>query len=433
MNKITIAATGDSFITRRLPSKDSLAFRQIKDLLDEVDIRFTNLETTIHRKEGYPGAFSGGTWAMSPPEVLEDIKAFGFNLLSWATNHTLDYSHGGLLATQRYLDHMGFVHGGAGRNLREASQPVYIETEGGRVALIAATSTFHPAWRAGEQRYDMIGRPGVNPLRFTQTHHVPPEAFNQLKKIADQTEINAKYHLDIKEGFEVEGTDKTKLRLGDLNFQSSDTYQSLSEPHADDLTRIAKAIHEAKRQADVVLVSLHSHEMEGENKSRPAPFFIKASHYFIDQGATAIIGHGPHILRGVEIYKQKPIFYSLGNFIFQNDTIEALPADFFEKYRLSHEHNVADGLDARSRNGEIGLGVNPLVWESMLPVLEIEDGVVKSIKCYPISLGFGQPRYRRGWPALINNDTRVLENLAALSKPFHTQMTIKDNIGFIEC
>ncbi len=45
----------------------------------------------------------------------------------------------------------------------------------------------------------------------------------------------------------------------------------------------------------------------------------------IDAGADVFVGHGPHVLRGIEIYKGKPIFYSLSNFIFQNETVLRMP------------------------------------------------------------------------------------------------------------
>src|SRR5699024_9835391 len=123
-------------------------------------VRFTNLEMTTHHMEGVPGAASGGTWAMASPHVLKDLKGYGFNVIGWANNHTLDYLYGGLNATERYLNDYGFVHAGAGKNLAAASEPSYLETPAGRVALISATSSFHETWVAGEQRRDMVGRPG---------------------------------------------------------------------------------------------------------------------------------------------------------------------------------------------------------------------------------------------------------------------------------
>lgn len=189
---ITFTATGDSFITRRLPSTESESFIGVSNLIQSSDIRFTNLEVTTHHFEGAPSALSGGSWAIASPDVLEDLKAYGFNLVAWANNHTLDYLYGGLEATAKYLDQYGFIHAGVGHNLAEASAVRYAETAAGRVALIAATSTFHEFWLAGEQRPDMSGRPGINPLRFRANHILTPEKLEQLKAIAETVHINAK-------------------------------------------------------------------------------------------------------------------------------------------------------------------------------------------------------------------------------------------------
>lgn len=74
MSKTTIIATGDSFMTRRLPENGYDGFEQIREILSQYDVRFSNLEITTHDQEGVPAAFSGGTWAMAEPEILDDLK-----------------------------------------------------------------------------------------------------------------------------------------------------------------------------------------------------------------------------------------------------------------------------------------------------------------------------------------------------------------------
>lgn len=425
--RLSFTATGDSFLTRRLPSMEDASFRKLAGVLRCADVRFTNLEVTVHNKEGVPSALSGGTWAAAHPEVLRDLKAYGFNLVAWANNHTLDYLYEGLHATQKHLDHFGFVHAGVGQNLAEASEVKYLETVNGRVALIAATSTFHEFWAAGEQRPDMIGRPGVNPLRYRVEHRISEERMRQLQEIADIVEINAEEKLLQKEGFVVD-PDSDAFRFGKYTFKIGPEEGRRTFPHQSDMTRILSRIQEAKRQADIVLVSIHAHEMKGEAKDQPADFLVEFSRKCIDEGAHGVIGHGPHIVRGVEIYKGRPIFYSLGNFIFQNDSVSHLPADFFEKYGMGHYDNVADALDKRSHNNTKGLGADPKVWSSVIPYWVMEDGILKELHLYPIDLGFGQPRYRRGWPKL-SEKTDVLKNLQALSQPFGTHIIIEQGVG----
>ncbi len=426
---IAFAATGDSFITRRLPSTETAAFRELAALLHKADVRFTNLEVTTHRFEGAPSALSGGTWAVASPDVLRDLKAFGFNLVAWANNHTLDYLYGGLEATERHLNESGFVHAGAGQNLAQASEVKYLETASGRVAFVAATSTFHDFWMAGEQRGDLIGRPGINPLRYTATHIVCAEKMRQLKMIAETVHINAQQNLSMKEGFALEAENDVFL-FGKYRFRTGEPEGLVTTPYEPDMRRMLDKISEAKRQADYVLVSIHAHEMKDKAKDRPADFLQVFARSCIDEGAHAVIGHGPHILRGIEMYKKRPIFYSLGNFIFQNDTVSHLPADFYEKYGLGPADNIADALDKRSRNDTVGLGADPKVWSSVIPYWTMEGGEVKELLLYPVELGYGQPRYRRGWPAL-SGDSGILDRLRELSAPFGTEIGIEGKIGRI--
>ena len=70
---------------------------------------------TFHNEEGYPAAFSGGTWAMADPRTLDDMRSFGFNLFNTANNHSCDYSHGGVLATIRNLKERDMIFAGTGK------------------------------------------------------------------------------------------------------------------------------------------------------------------------------------------------------------------------------------------------------------------------------------------------------------------------------
>lgn len=430
MKKITtFAATGDSFITRCLPHGDQ-DFRAVSDLLHQAEVRFTNLETTVHNHEGYPSAFSGGTWAMSPPGVLRVLQDYGFNMIGWANNHTLDYLYGGLEATERYLDQFGFVHAGAGKNLAEASAPRYLECGSARVALIAATATFHPWWIAGDQRPDCGGRPGINPIRYITTHVVTPDKMKQLQQIADSIEINAANKLLIDEGF-MHAPGKEVFLFGNARFTTGSQDGTRTEPHPADLQRILKTITEASKRADYVIVSLHAHEMKGDLKEQPADFVTTFARACIDTGAHAVIGHGPHILRGIELYRNRPIFYSLGDFIFQTETVDSQPADFYGHYGLDHSHHVADILSAMSDNYTRGLCAHREVWEAVIPIWKMVDGELTQLDLYPIELGFDEPIYRMGWPKLSQN-LSILERLQELSAPYGTKIEISNAVGRVQ-
>jgi poly-gamma-glutamate capsule biosynthesis protein CapA/YwtB (metallophosphatase superfamily) len=427
---IKIALTGDSFITQRLPrNEDQLT--AIKKFFAEFDVKFTNFEVTLHNFDQSAAATSGGTWAAARPAVLKDLDWLGFNILACANNHSLDWLHGGLLSTIDFLEKEEWVFAGIGRNLAEASQPKYVETKNGRVAFISVTSSFDQWHRAGEPRPDVPGRPGVNPLGHKMVHRVSKESMKVLRQIDAGTEINTTRNLNVNEGFWKDSTAET-YQFGSHHFEEGEPGTSTYMDPAD-AERIAKAIHEASRQANLVFVSLHAHEMLGDQKNKPADFLSEFSRFCIDKGADGIIGHGPHILRGIEIYKNRPIFYSLGDFIFQNETVERQPAEFYHLYQLDHGHTTADGFDARSFNGTRGLAANPKVFESVIASITIENGSIMGIELTPISLGFEKGRPEKGKPRFAGKEhgVRILLELQELSAGFGTSITIKDGKGYI--
>jgi poly-gamma-glutamate synthesis protein (capsule biosynthesis protein) len=422
---MSFVATGDSFITRRFAAP--FQHGDLAAIVRAAEARFTNFEVLTPGDEGFPSAVSGGTWARAPAGVIGDLRDFGFNLMAWANNHTLDYSYGGLAATARALDEHGVVHAGVGRNLAEASKPRYLECPSGRVALIAVTSTYHESAAAGQQRPDSPGRPGVNPLRYTTRYTLPRERLATLAALAEECGINDGHKARVKDGFG-EPEEAGIVLFGNHRFKEGETGGSVTEPKSVDVTRVCTAIGEARRQADVVLVSLHAHEMAGMDKTVPADFLRSFAQSCIGAGAHAVIGHGPHVLRGVEIFQNRPIFYSLGNFIFQNETVEKLPADFYEKYELGLTENVADALDKRSATNTKGFAVNPWAWKSVVARFAIEGDAVTQLEFFPVDLGFGQPRPRRGFPRL-SDDAEILHHLAELSARYGTRIASERNVG----
>lgn len=203
-----------------------------------------------------------------------------------------------------------------------------------------------------------------------------------------------------------------------------------SKPVETDMLRIAKEIEEARRQADIVLVSIHAHETDTGNTKVPAMFLERFARECLDTGADAVIGHGPHELRGIEIYKGKPIFYSLGNFVFETETVDLQPYDAYLNRHMPLDTKVGAYMDDRSKNGTAGYGTLPEIWFSVMAGWEMEEGEVKEIKLYPISLGMERARSQKGVP-VMTGDENVLAYLAELSKPYGTKIEIRNGIGYI--
>jgi poly-gamma-glutamate synthesis protein (capsule biosynthesis protein) len=107
-------------------------------------------------------------------------------MMACANNHGTDYGENGVLTNIRYLNDAGMVHAGTGENYAEALSAAYLDTPRGRIALISATSSGRANSRAGEQRRDMKGRPGVNLIRWISEWTVDEEAFRALQRVAQQ-------------------------------------------------------------------------------------------------------------------------------------------------------------------------------------------------------------------------------------------------------
>ncbi|MBQ8606501.1 MAG: CapA family protein [Clostridia bacterium] len=429
MAKTTFIATCDSFMTRRLPEKRYEGFNEIQEIISSYDVKFNNIEFTAHNAEGYPAAFSGGTWAMAEPEILDDLNRYGFNLYNTANNHSLDYSHGGLLATIKHLKERNMIFAGTGENLAAASAPAYLDTENSRVALIACTSSFHESGRAGNQSKELIGRPGVNPLRYSSTYYLEEKYFEQLNKIASITDINYKTDFMVRNGYALP-LPEGKMYFGNYSFVLSDKNYKTTEPNEVDMQRIIKSIKEAKRQGDIALVSIHFHDYIKDTNVTPQ-FMTTFARRCIDEGADAILGHGPHELHDIEIYKNKPIFYSLGNFIFQTETVSLQPADAYENAKMPADTTVGEYINQRNQNKTKGYIVQENIWRSVMAGFTFDDGKLTQIKLYPITLEMGAPLSKLGRPRIADNND-VLHYLQELSAPYGTEFEFNDKYATIK-
>jgi len=431
VDKFELAATGDSFLTRRISPYEEADFLAVFDIIRSHTAGFTNLEILLNDWKGIPAADSGGTYAGAASSLVEEFKWAGFQMVSRANNHSLDYSYEGLRRTSEVLDRAGICHAGVGENLGEARSPAYLETPKGRVALLSASSSFAPWGRAGHQRPDFQGRPGLSPLRYTTYYAVIKSEMEFLRNMEESLGLSTQKTQAKRAGYlqEKEG----ELFFGGLRFVISDKPCVRTEPNAQDVAEIAKWIRDARRQADWVFFSLHAHESRLQ-RDIPAEFIETFARACIDAGADAFLGHGPHVLRGIEIYKGKPILYSLGNFIFQNDLVRKHPQDIYDRAGLGLDATPADMYDKRSMNDTRGFPADVAYWESVLASLQYEGGNFKRAVLYPLYLGWDNPRSQRGRPALARKDVaqRILERMRKLSEPYGTEVRIQGETAIIE-
>jgi poly-gamma-glutamate synthesis protein (capsule biosynthesis protein) len=356
----------------------------------------------------------------------------GFNLTAFANNHTMNYGEHGCLATIDTLAEYGFTCAGAGRTLAEARLPAYLETSAGRVGLMGCASSFAPGQRAGAQKHDTPGRPGLNPQRYDTLYVVDQEHYDAVRRIAEQTGAEEMRQLGIDMGFRQPPKRAGELQFAERSFVVGDEFAIRTEAHQKDLEGNAESVSEAASLSHLTLASIHAHE-QGKHKDEPADFVIEFAHVMVDAGADMVIGHGPHLLRGMEIYKGKPIFYSVGNFVFQPELMRRMPAEDYETLGWDMSKPAGTMQSQLISESKSGFGRDRRYWETVLPVCVFEDRQLTEIQLHPITLGFGEPAVDRGTPRLAtgNLGREILESFAALSAPFGVSVEARGNVGYV--
>jgi len=373
---ITITLAGQSMIRSDIRATAPAAVPVIQGLL-KGDVVFTNFEAAVAEKGE---TVHEGRGFLAPPEALDTLTTFGFNLLSLSSNHAFDLKVTGIQNTIREADSRKIVHAGTGDTLAEAAAPGYLHTPKGTIALIASASgliTF-----GGSATAD---RPGVNELR-------------------------------------IEAGDKENEATVDLPGAPGNT------TNQEDSQRILQSIRDARQHADLVIVYQHNHVFgnhsfatiftEGmQERLAPNDWLKEWTHAEVDAGADIIVMHGAPLLHGVEIYHGRPIFYDLGNFI----------------YNLPPTLTYID---------------EPMNWESAVAYVQFQGKNLRSISFRPITLnnvGEGQPDIHneyannqfldtRGLPSPVTGARAgyILQRLADASKPFGTTVEIKGDTAEIK-
>jgi poly-gamma-glutamate capsule biosynthesis protein CapA/YwtB (metallophosphatase superfamily) len=258
-DELVVLAVGDVAPSRADP--DSL-FDGVRDRLGDADIAFCQLEINLtDRGVRLPQCRHTDR---SAPATAHALRRAGFDVVSFAGNHCLDWGPDGLFDTIGALESAELSVVGVGRDILAARRPVIVERHGLRVAFLAYSSILPMGYWAEERRA------GCAPMR----------AFTVYEQIEhDQPGTPCRTH----------------------------TYA-----HRDDLAALQSDIAAARERADVVLVSLHwgIHFVP----AAIADYQRDVGRAAVDAGADAVLGHHAHILKGVDVHRGRPIIYSLGNF-----------------------------------------------------------------------------------------------------------------------
>ena len=170
---ITLLAVGDN-----IPSREDYAtlYRHVAPLLRGADVTFGQLETVLIDKsieDLYPYVAAQARMpCSSDPGVAPGMKDAGFDVVSFASNHSMDYGRVHFLNTLRYLREAGLEVIGGGATEEEARRWIVIERKGVKIAFLGYCSVLPQDYWAQE------ARPGVNPARghtyYEQIEHDQP-------------------------------------------------------------------------------------------------------------------------------------------------------------------------------------------------------------------------------------------------------------------
>jgi poly-gamma-glutamate capsule biosynthesis protein CapA/YwtB (metallophosphatase superfamily) len=434
----TISGVGDLIIQHPETIRDDPGFQSLVKILKGSDVSFGNMEGVIGDPRdirGYPEGKPEGSYFLFDPAVAADLKAMGITMVGRANNHTWDWGIEGMNSTDHLLDLAGVVHAGTGMSQGVAREAAYQETPKGRVGLIAMASATSMGSHMPSGVWDegvaiaasappvgaAPGRPGLNALRITPYVLVNAASMESLRAIR-ATMPNAGG------GGGGGGQNSNQLSLFGVGYRVSDHTGYTYVPDPSDLEYILANIREAKEDSNFVAVSIHCHQ-PGDWSTEPADFLITLAHAAIDNGADIFFSHGPHQMRGIEIYKGKPIFYSLGNFFFEESMITPVPQDVWDQTRLDPKKMT----DAELQGGRFASrGVEE--YQAVIATTKYEHGQASEIRLTPIFLGGPTQRDAdRGVPHLAEGDMaqEILKHMQDLSKPYGTVIEIQQNIGII--
>lgn len=427
---LKFVATGDTIVTCPY-TRDYEGYQELVDFIRSADVRMNNMENPLADGDCETSYFTGMPWFRAPTSLLDEMADFGFNCYGFANNHALDYFYTGLQQTIEAFKVRGLPMAGAGMNLEEATRHCKVQTPNGSLALVALTTSTDISARAGVQRGRILARPGVSHLRHTVKYSVSEAQMAALKEIADATKVNARANNRKKLGSIAESTDT--FAFGPLEFQVGPEGR-MTYPHPDDVARYEKAVKAAKDDANLVVVYIHSHETKGEKEMEPDYFVETFSRCCIDWGADAVVCSGTHQIKGVELYRGKPIYYSIANLFFRPYDMEDYPIEYYERLNLDKRLSAREAEFLRFKGGTIGLFTQSYAFRCIAPVVEWnDDGNVIKAAALPLGLGFHDPKETKGFPRIANREeTQLLyQQLESTCRAYGTQVTIDEDGLFV--
>ena len=235
----------------------------VRPTLAAADFRFGQVER-VYSERGTFQLQSDSPHSRVKPHLASVFSDCGFDVLSLASNHAMDWGDDGLIDNIELFRKKGFKTIGAGRDIEAARLPAIIEKNGVRVAFLGYCSVHQEGCSAGS------GKVGVAPLR-------------------------------------------ARTYYEQVDYQPGVAPRVLTIPYEEDIAAMVDDIAKAKKLAHAVVVSVHwgVHFVPRVI----ADYQTVAAKAAFAAGADLILGHHPHVSKAIAVHGGKVCFYSLGNFI----------------------------------------------------------------------------------------------------------------------
>jgi poly-gamma-glutamate capsule biosynthesis protein CapA/YwtB (metallophosphatase superfamily) len=484
----TLVAVGDMLQMVPFSKNNDPDIQFLMNIMRAADMTDANNENTVVDTTTFTGPISH---METPAVVADDWANMGIKMMTKANNHTFDDGEDGVWDDFKQLDRVGIVHVGVGRNLTEARLARYAATPKGTVGLVGVYAEND----ASELMAAPMGRvTTVTPEQLTQIRAIrdsivarrnevgnpivvpPPDPEGETNvwgvtfKVGKQGEaatsdisqlmterrrregtITSKRNsLDLKTYNGVTATQMAQLRsiAGDtgegdtlsafgVDFKITPgpgeySYDMLPQSERD----ILREVRTGKQFSDFEVATIHWHQnrfafQHYSFDHYPPEYQTRFAHDVIDQGADAFFAHGVHTIKGVEIYKGKPIFYGLSNFVVQEEIFESWRDRGVEPPTSPSGPIVGEG-----QNNEVSWSwmQRPDNFEALLASMHYENGQLAEVKIYPVDLGLTfRPGSQLGTPKRPSPEIakQILDHVVEYSKPFGTKIVIENGVGII--
>ena len=247
----------------------AVPFAQVAAGLRAADLVFANLECCLYRPPGGHSVDNEGFYA--PPAAGAALSLAGIKAVGIANN--VNYGEAAILGSIARLDALGIAHTGAGSDRAAARAPALVACGDVKVGFLQRTSVY---WPTNHEARDHS--PGVAVIQGHTAYHVPTGRLQPGVPPPNRP-----------------GVPPVILTWAD---------PASLKAFTDDVAAL-------RRAADIVVASCHW----GLGREVLA-YMTEIAHAAIDAGADLVIGHGPHDVLPIELYRGKPILYGLGSFSF---------------------------------------------------------------------------------------------------------------------